>query len=479
MIKKILSLLIATLILVSVVGCGNSEVKKGIITAPESFYAYTFDRFGDEVMPIGGYIGPTSGFGYKGNYMPSQITDYHYQLVKECGLNFIIGMRPDYKVQTQDVIDALTYADKNDVMYFVYDTYLYEVNDDNAANPDRYVYVSIDAFKERVKAYSRYNSFAGLVCRDEPWANMFEQIKKINYYFDETFENNKLLYLNSNSMQCPDGWFGSGEAKTYKPDMTLEEYMTEWFESFPTLGYYSYDTYPFTTHNSDYIRTDIFKNYSLVRRYCEKYKVPFWTFMQAGGDWGGTDSNWRVTDEGEIWWQVSTALAFGAKGYTWFPYNTPPENIGSPEGSDGLIGRGGQKTEQWYYVKNVNEQTRACDHILMKSVYKGMIRNLSGKEDSTNALVLPDIENAELNGKFREVVSISGDNSVTGCFTYFGKTVLYVVNNSISLDKANIKVSFDGKYEFEVIQRAKSQTMTGNGVELTFAPGEGALIAIH
>ena len=60
-----------------------------------------------------------------------------------------------------------------------------------------------------------------------------------------------------------------------------------------------------------------------------------------------------------------------------------------------------------------------------------------------------------------------------------GKTVLYVVNNSVTLDKAKVRVNFDGNYEFEVIQNANSSVLVGDNVELTFAPGQGALIAIH
>lgn len=462
----------------SLFACGGSEVKKARVTQSEDFYAYSFDRFGDEVMPIGGYLGPTSGFGYKSNYMPSQVDDEHYKAVKDCGVNFIIG-RPelDYKVQPENVKKALECADKNDVMYIVCDTYLFDVTADNAKNEKRYVYVSYDEFCERVKEYSEYASFAGLYCRDEPFANMFDQIKKIKSYFDRTFSGNKLLYLNSNSLQCPAGWFGGGPGGTPEEQaMTIEGYMDAWFTSFPTLGYYSYDTYPFITENAGYIRPDIFRNYSLVRKYSEQYKVPFWPFMQTGEE---SDANMRKINRGEMWWQISTALAFGAKGYTFYPYNFAPELVNAVEGNDALIGRGGQKNAAWFYAKEANEQTQACDHILMKSVYKGMIQTLSGKEDTSNAVAMPEEEVNGLNGTFREVVSVTGDNAVTGCFTYFGKTVLYVVNNSVTLDKAAVTVNFDDNYECEVIQRAKSHVLTSKSVKLTFAPGEGALIALH
>jgi len=476
MLKKILSVFIAVILMLSIAGCGN-DVKSGIKTAPEEYYSCYFDRFGDEVMPIGGYVGPVPGFGYDGNYMPNQITDYQYKTVKECGLNFIIDKHADYKNKPEEALLMLEHADNNDVMVFVTDSYLFEVTDNTYNNPDLYTYTSLKDFKDRVKAYSSYGSFAGLYGRDEPFANMFDQLKQINNYFNQTFGDDKMLYMNSNSFQCPVGWFGGGPNGTAEErEMTIEEYMTAWFESFPTLGYYSYDTYPFITTNEGYIRTDIFENYVLVKEFSEKYNVPFWTFMQSAEELG---ANMREPNRGEILWQVSTALAFGAKGYTWYTYGVPPELTSIPEGKAGLIGRAGQKTERWYYAQEANQQTAAVDHILMKSVHKGTIQTLSGKYDTTNAVKMPQAELDKLNGKFREVTSITGDNAITGCFTYMGKTVLYVVNNSETLDKAKVRVNFDGNYEFEVIQGAKSNVLVGDNVELTFAPGQGALIAIH
>ena len=199
--------------------------------------------------------------------------------------------------------------------------------------------------------------------------------------------------------------------------------------------------------------------------------------MQAGGNWNG-DANWRIINEGEMWWQISTALAFGAKGYEFFPYNCPPECVNSPEGDEGLVGRGGQKNASWYYAQNANAQTLACDHILMKSVHKGIIHVKSGKEDSTNKLEMPAIETSGLNGKFNEVESITGDNSITGCFNYKGKTMLYVVNNSITLDKAKVTINCNGKQNYTVIQRGVERKASGKSLELTFAPGEGACVVI-
>ena len=273
--KKLFCLLISCILLLSATGCGEKGSQNNL-DPNETPDVYYFERFGDEVMPIGGYLGPTLGFGHNGNYYPSQITNEHYAQVADCGINFIIGTRPSYSVNSQAVLDALRYADQNDVMYFVLDNYLYQVNDNNAKDESSYLYVDKDEFAERVKAYSNYDSFAGLYLRDEPFAKHFDQCAAIMDVFYEVFEGtDKQVYLNSNSFQCPDGWFGGGsEGTAEEKEMTIEEYMTEWFEKFGLLGYYSYDTYPFTG-KGDNIRADILENYSLVRRFCEEYDKPF------------------------------------------------------------------------------------------------------------------------------------------------------------------------------------------------------------
>lgn len=461
--KKILSMGLACVAALSVFSsCGNGNYKQTEDRTPHAYYSYTFDRFGADVMPIGGYIGPTMGFGYKGQYMESQITDYHYKQVSDAGLNFIIGMKPDYAKEPQAVMDSLKFADKNNVMYFVKDSYLF----DNTS----FSYLAAQKdFTKRLNDYKDHKAFAGIVCRDEPWGSMFEPIKNIQDMFYNAMgqDSNKLIYLNSLSYQCPDEWFASG------PDgdggeWNLDKYMTEWFKTFDKLPYYSYDLYPYVG-GDNYIKTEYFKNLSKAKSYSEKNEVPFWTFIQAGGNFGG-DRNWRITNEAEVLWQVNTSLAYGAKGYEYYPYNCPPESMQSGDYDEGLVNREGKKTAQWYYAQKANKQAQACASTLMKSFCFGVMQS------GFTAVTIPEEDILE---NFREVVKIEGDKAIAGCFDYQGKTALYIVNNSITQDKAKVTVKFDGNYKFDVIQRGITITTGGKDVELTFAPGEAALIKLY
>ena len=89
----------------------------------------------------------------------------------------------------------------------------------------------------------------------------------------------------------------------------------------------------------------------------------------------------------------------------------------------------------------------------------------------------PIPEKGKLNS-FRELTSVSGDDSIVGCFDYKGKAAYYVVNNSTTKDKAKVTLHFNNNYASEVIQNATEYNLTGKNLTLTLAPGEGVLVVL-
>jgi hypothetical protein len=78
---------------------------------------------------------------------------------------------------------------------------------------------------------------------------------------------------------------------------------------------------------------------------------------------------------------------------------------------------------------------------------------------------------------FRDLNGVTG-NALVGCFDYNGKTALYVVNNSIT-EEGQISLTFDHKYNFEVIQDAASRTENGDALTLDLGIGEAALVVLE
>ena len=82
-------------------------------------------------------------------------------------------------------------------------------------------------------------------------------------------------------------------------------------------------------------------------------------------------------------------------------------------------------------------------------------------------------------GKFRELTSVNDDaTTMIGCFDYQGKTALYVVNSSY-YDDTEVRLGFDNKYCYDVIQRGKQVSVVTKNLTLKLSPGEAVMVALR
>lgn len=131
-----------------------------------------------------------------------------------------------------------------------------------------------------------------------------------------------------------------------------------------------FDRYPF---QNEEIQAEYFFNLSIVRKKAFEAGLPFYSFVQAGGKFGDAKS-YRLPDEGEFLWNVNTLLAYGVKGFAYFPLIFPPEWMEVTEfGNNGLIDPYGSKNIWWHYAKKASAQVAAIDEYLMKSAHVGLI----------------------------------------------------------------------------------------------------------
>jgi hypothetical protein len=114
----------------------------------------------------------------------------------------------------------------------------------------------------------------------------------------------------------------------------------------------SYDHYPFLTGGD---RPSFFDNLSVIRALALDYQVPFLLIVQLMPHADYRDVTWP-----ELAWQVFHAVAFGARGVSYFAYWTPtqvPDNI-AYRFRNGII-EGGLRTEHYEHVARLNPQIRA------------------------------------------------------------------------------------------------------------------------
>lgn len=453
---------------------GDSEVKYTAAKdwGAEKVYTYSFDAIGN-AMPIGGFAGPfePSAPSFNGQVQPNFLDDKYWQLFQDCGMNMVVFTRNEYREQPSAVRRALDQAEKYGMLYFVRDTKVSWLTPETAHNLD-----------SLVSEYIEHPGCGGIYGMDEPKASDFARLKSLKIEFDKGEYEDKGVYINMLPVYATSSAFG--EYKTY--DAFLRGYMEE-----VKMPYLSYDYYPFQSV-SDTLDTislsRYFSNIATVRKVAEDYGVPFWGFIQAGAQWYGESGTPHMTEyplypsESAFDWNINTMLAYGMKGMQYFDAIQDPvlEEINIAEEPNngrnytrfGLIGALGNVNQWYYYAVNIAKQIRAAEDVLMNARNMGVIAvGERAKALGSGAEIFAD-------GKWRELTQVSADNAIVGCFDYRGRTALYAVNNSID-QKQQIKLCFDDKYGYDVVQRGTTASVAAKTLTLTLEAGEGALVTLR
>lgn len=119
----------------------------------------------------------------------------------------------------------------------------------------------------------------------------------------------------------------------------------------------SYDYYPFgyDAHGADRDRSTFFANLTLMREQALEHDLPFMLIVLAL-----RHGPYRDPTEAELRWQVFHALAFGARGLSYFTYWTPPPDASADGVSrhPGLIEHG-QPTLRYFQAAELNREARS------------------------------------------------------------------------------------------------------------------------
>lgn len=444
-------------------------------------YSYTFDRIGNDVMPIGGFAGPykTKVPAYNGQVQPDFLDDYFWQLFKDCGVNNILFTRDEYCEEPASVMRALNQAEKFGMVYFVRDQRL-KMEDINEANMSNLASIVGD--------YINHPGCAGIYGLDEPTTEKFAPLQTLKSSFDALGYNDRSVYINMLPNYAPDSAFGmtNGKRNTY------EQYLSTYMQQVK-MPYLMYDYYPFVM-GSNALDLDknsrivpYFENISVARKVANQYQAPFWAFVQAGGQWEGEGGKPVATEyplfpsESSFLWNINTLLAYGMKGMGYFDLIQeilPEINFAeTPDGGRdytrfGIVGGLGNINQWYYYAKKAATQIQAIDGVLMNASSQGIIAT------GSRAYMVGNGEEVFTNGSWRELKSVVADNAIVGCFDYQGRTALYVVNNSFD-QKQKITLKFDDKYGYDVTQRGQKVSVATENLQLTVEAGEGVLVVLR
>ena len=452
-----------------------TEFKKG---TPVSFGKYVFRGLDGDTMPISGYLGPQGQGSYPANgyYLPSLIKEEVYQKLQDCGINQIIENDMDASTMDQTTLQqVLTLAQNHNISYFLVVSAAIKYNTDHQSE---WFCGSVEDIKNVLTDLCNYKSFAGIYLRDEPYEAMFEgfseTIKRYNEAKNAIGENELTLYHNL---------FPSIDGKRLSGDDNNTMNWLEYINTFAGLGvdYISFDSYPIQGMGNS-VASTWFDSLGTMSVRAKAYNIPFMACIQAGGGETAMASPMaRIVNEYELAWNVNTALAFGAKGLSYYPLVYPGyfayKDTEEHANDSSLINKYGNKTPTYNYAQKVNKQVQAIDHVLMNAAHEGIIIHgespceYSGIYLNSRDLLLQD-------ESYRGLSSVEGDAALIGCFDYNGSMALLVVNNSLTEHRGEIKLNFKDNYGYRVTQRAKSAVLSAKSFVLTLEAGECALVEI-
>ncbi len=459
-------MLAATMLCTVASGCARETSKKVIEPMEkEEVYALGFHASGgSDVMPISGFSGPKPNtYSVDGASQPEMITDEYFKAYADAGINCITFNVTDYQGMDKEVMKMLNLGEKYGISVFVTDSMIM-----NQRGEEVWDTVKLG---QRMSEYLSHPAFAGVYVIDEPWYPGVSQgstsrlIDEVAPLYQKLSEMGLVAYNNLNP-----NWIAE----------TREDYLkyVDHFLDTCDVPYIMYDHYVFDEGRT---KEEYFDNLSIIRSAAEKYKIPFWTFVQAGTSWNDAqerfDTEEYLPKETEFDWNINTCLAYGAKGIGYFPMIQPMHFAYAKSTEwdferNGIIGAWGNKTRWYYYAQDISAHIQAIDEVLMNSVNKGVV--VSGekaiKDNAKSECILEGTS-------WRELTGVSGD-AMIGCFNYQGKTALYVVNYDTEYAQ-DIQLKFYDECKFSVVQDAEKRYYQGKEIKLPMQAGEGVLIVFE
>ncbi|MCS7224208.1 MAG: hypothetical protein NZ959_06600 [Armatimonadetes bacterium] len=260
--------------------------------------------------------------------------------------------------------------------------------------------------EEAVRRYRNHPAFFGFFLRDEPNASEFADLARVHQRLLE-LDPKSVPYINLFPTYATQQQLGTP---------TYDEYVDQ-FLKIVKPRVLSYDHYALLQGRD---RPDYFLNMEIIRRMSLQAGIPFWFILLSTPHWG-----YRTPSEGDLRWQVFTALAYGAKGIMYFTYWTVEE-----EGwGDGIIKKDGTRSERYEIVREINREVKVLGPLLLE-LDSRQVYHLGGS--------LPD--GASRPNPDSWVQKVDGGSIVVGELVHHkGSEFLFIVNASYK-EETNVAV---------------------------------------
>jgi hypothetical protein len=458
--RKHLILLLIALLVLTVSACGKKEKKEE--EKPYEFnlsdtpvYKYQFWNQDQDSLPIGVWSDPPAA-NFAGIYNnPDLINEQQYAWIKESGVNVVYGLYNNIVLNKEDVMRSLDLSEQYDITYLVRDSQVTGSYDDD----------DIELLRNTLNLYKEHPAFGGSMVVDEPGTASFANLGNLHKNY-QTIVSDRAFYINMLPNYASKNQLVNGAVGGTLNDSTItyERYMNSYINQVKP-DFYSYDFYPFVGMEYAKMRSGYFAQMAQIREITLNAGIPFWTFIQASS-WA--PGSLRVPNQAEIYWQVATSIAMGAKGIQYFMYYTSMEQ-GAESFSGGMVDQNGNKNPMYDYVKNANMHLKTIESIIMNASNEGVMVHGDSPDE---------IPASVIKTTYSGLNHLSGDDMLVGLFNYKQKPAYYVVNNSLTNLSGSHTITFDQAFTINVYEGSQMRTITTNEITLTIGAGEGVLIEI-
>ena len=459
--KKWFSLLMATLMLGACTACGDTVVYG------EEAPTYVSDK----EFYIGMWIGvPSSLKEYddqgrlvsNGRLLTEEDYDYHYKLIADAGFNYVEpGLNEYTEAYNMQVLKA---AQKYNLHQYLNDVNILNLLLDTTQD-EEVVETKLTNFSQK---YMAYDSFAGLKIRDEPNFSQIAGYAQAKKRFDKVFGKDKIFYMNLVSSIAAPSALGS----------SYQDYVKEYVNQIGT-DYVSYDHYPLKTDpkGQNYILEIFLDNMEQVKEAAPDKDI--WTFLQSIQY---SPNNRTLTSVADTTFQMYSFLAYGGAGIQWFCYWSPPAFSTTETFGESCIGRDGQPTEIYDYVKAANLEIRSFEDIYLNFEWQGVMTKIGTDNEEGGENACFNYLNYKVMSSHERIKSFkTQQDTLTGVFKdKEGRDGFMIVNYtepSAGL-KNKVELEFNDCTHALVVKKGKTKEVKAKNGKISFTmnAGEGYFV---
>jgi len=393
---------------------------------------------------------------------PQETTDKRYREIAECNFTLVLGGNGGYDYEMN--IKRLDCCQKNGLKFAVLDERIHAQKATDTPEWNKTI-------EDVVDAYKNHPALLGYMLMDEPNASMFPHLTYLVRKLKEK-DPTHISYINLLPTYANPVLLG---AKSVDEDIVMEqlgsatyEGHVESFMSTVKPEILCYDNYCLLADGSD--RPDFYENMEIIRKSALKYNVPFWGFALVLRHF----NVYRNPSEGEIYWQIYSLLAYGAKGILYFTYWTPTPVSDGWQEPYAIIDPDGKRTEHYEQVKKLNAEVKSLGPTLLKLTSEGVYHTGD----------IPDgCRKLSSNNLFK---SIKGAELVVGLFSDKEGTKYSILVNKDYKKQSKAKITLTSQQKVEIFNCLPGESGKWENVEfnknkpvdfdLLLNPGTGKLL---